>query len=318
VSSPLKRKRASATNWFQTKRANIEASPDHSSNPHLQFLIRAQEHTETGGMASTYRPREGDPPARSPNEDLNRGSKPLDSRTRSVERGGPAPSNWRDFTDGPDRRSTKQYDDQRERDLRAREAEEYKKGLARRPPTGPKSTSYVSTPKLDIYHRNKELRKSSSEAVTSSSAPTREEISDVPTQLTAVLARFVSDITQQASLQARRDAAKKTLDRVISEFEKGQQYHANFKSIEELQRSSLDRAQKEFDVLDRELQEKMGSSAVLIGDLASCIVSNSGTSSGTAIARMESKLEELEEKIGKHKAEWAVSSLILEIKPFRS
>jgi hypothetical protein len=318
VSSPLKRKRAPATNWFQTKRANIEASPDYSSKPHLQDLIRAQEHTETGGMASTYRPREGDPPARSPNEDLSRGSKTLDGGTSSVERGGPVPSNWRDFTDGPERRPSKQYDDQRERDLRTREAEEYKKNLARRPPTGPKSTSYASAQKLDTYYRNKELRKSSLEAVTSSSVPTREEISDAPAQLTAVLARFVSDISQQASLQARWDMARKTLDRTIAEFEKGRQYHANFKSIEEVQRSCLDRAQREFDVADRELQEKRGSCAILIGDLVSCIASNSGASGGTVIARTESKLEELDDKIEKHKAEWAVSSLIPEIKPSRS
>jgi hypothetical protein len=318
VGSPLKRKRASAANWFQKKkRANKETSPDHSSKPHLQILGRAQEHTKTRGMASTYRPLEGDPSARSPNGGLSRGSKTLDGRTKSVERGGPVPSSRRDFTDGPNRRSIKQYDDQRERDLRAREAEEYKKSIARWPPTGPKSTSYVSAPKLDTHHWNKELRTTSSDAVTSSSLPTREGVSDAtntPAQLSATLARFVSDVTQQVSLQVRRDAAKKTLDRTITEFEKGRQHHANFKSIEEVQRASLDKAHREFDVLEQELQEKRGSSAVLIGDLVSCIASNSGAAGGTIVARTGSKLEELDEKIEKYKADWIVSSLISEIK----
>lgn len=91
---------------------------------------------------------------------------------------------------------------------------------------------------------------------------------DSRSKFTAALTRFMSEVTELASLQLQRDSAERAVARKTEEYERSRAIHVNFPSTAEAQKTSKARAQKEFEELDTELNRRREASLTLIEEIA--------------------------------------------------
>jgi chromosome segregation ATPase len=107
----------------------------------------------------------------------------------------------------------------------------------------------------------------------------RDTMSDPRSKLKGALTRFLSEASEQASLQLRKDSAKRVLDRRVADYEKSRNIHEDYPAAAEALGAAKKRAQQEFEELDEEFMRKHQGSLVLIEVITDCVFSESAATS---------------------------------------
>jgi chromosome segregation ATPase len=126
--------------------------------------------------------------------------------------------------------------------------------------------------------------------------------------LAGLFTRFMAEVSEQTALQLRRDSAKKILEQKTAAYEKALIMHKEFPSAEESTKASKDRAQKEFEKLEKELMRKRGESAKLSEDISEIVYPDEEPSDSDR--DVTTKIKDLEDKLAQYQAD----SEILKIK----
>jgi len=119
--------------------------------------------------------------------------------------------------------------------------------------------------------------------------------------LAGLFSRFMSEVSEQTALQLRRDSAKKILEQKTAAYAKAQIMHKEFPSAEESTKASKERAQNEFEKVEKELIEKREASMKLSKEISEIVYpeEESSNSDRDIVGRIKC----LEDKLAQYQAE---------------
>ena len=119
--------------------------------------------------------------------------------------------------------------------------------------------------------------------------------------LAGLFTRFMSEVSEQTALQLRRDSAKKTLEQKTAAYMKSQVMHKEFPSAEESTKASKERAQKEFEKVEKELIKKREASMKLSEEISEIVYPEEEPSDSDR--DVTGKIKNLEDKLAQYQAE---------------
>jgi chromosome segregation ATPase len=119
--------------------------------------------------------------------------------------------------------------------------------------------------------------------------------------LAGLFTRFMSEVSEQTALQLRRDSAKKTLEQKTAAYNKAQVMHKEFPSAEESTKASKERAQKEFEKVEKELIKKREASMKLSEEISEIVYPEEEPSDSDR--HVAGKIKNLEDKLSQYHAD---------------